>query len=366
MRYFDEINLLRAFAILAVISIHVSGAFTFMNPASFLTILYMAIDTASGFAVPLFVAVSGFVLYNKYPDGVDPAAFYRKRLVSVLPPYLVFSTVYLVLDHLRFVDHDIPAIAYRYLTGGWNYSYWFVVVIVEFYLLYPVLLNIFRSCDTRNRIRELLLAAFVLGVAYNTCLEPAVIPIAGTAGPALGVASKFIGFLFYFFLGIAARSRYDAVVTAIGSGSRLCLLAVPLMIGILAGIVSAAYTNFGFATVPVLKIPASSWNWLINLVSPVNYLILFSLCLVVSLHLVRSSGLLSGLLGTIGHYSYGIYLIHLLFLMEIVKDLNRAGLGWNSWLFYPAVFCLTVLLSTLAAVLIHRLPGGSWIIGTTR
>ena len=64
--YFSEIVYLRAFAILAVISIHVSYYFTEMISINFLTLLYMSIDTFSHFAIPLFVCISGFVLYNKY------------------------------------------------------------------------------------------------------------------------------------------------------------------------------------------------------------------------------------------------------------------------------------------------------------
>ena len=53
VRYFDEINILRAFAILAVISIHVSANFTKMDTINGLAALYMSIDVLSHFAVPL-------------------------------------------------------------------------------------------------------------------------------------------------------------------------------------------------------------------------------------------------------------------------------------------------------------------------
>ena len=78
VRYFDEINILRAFAILAVISIHVSAYFTHMGTINGLAALYMSIDVLSHFAVPLFIAISGFVLYNKYFDDIDIKRFYKK------------------------------------------------------------------------------------------------------------------------------------------------------------------------------------------------------------------------------------------------------------------------------------------------
>jgi len=78
VRYFDEINILRALAILAVISIHVSANFTKMDTINGLAALYMSIDVLSHFAVPLFIAISGFVLYNKYFDDIDIKRFYKK------------------------------------------------------------------------------------------------------------------------------------------------------------------------------------------------------------------------------------------------------------------------------------------------
>lgn len=79
VRYFDEINILRAFAILAVISIHVSANFTKMDTINGLAALYMSIDVLSHFAVPLFIVISGFVLYNKYSDDIDIRRFYKKK-----------------------------------------------------------------------------------------------------------------------------------------------------------------------------------------------------------------------------------------------------------------------------------------------
>jgi len=62
--YFEEIVYLRAIAILAVISIHISAIFTSMDQITLLTFLYISADVLSHLGVPLFVCISGFVLYN--------------------------------------------------------------------------------------------------------------------------------------------------------------------------------------------------------------------------------------------------------------------------------------------------------------
>ena len=58
--YYSEMNYLRGFAILSVISIHISDYFTEMTNINLLTVLYMAIDAFSQAAVPAFVFISGF------------------------------------------------------------------------------------------------------------------------------------------------------------------------------------------------------------------------------------------------------------------------------------------------------------------
>ena len=57
--YFPEIVYLRALAILAVISIHVSTVFYEMDSTGFLAFLYMSLYIFSDFAVPLFICISG-------------------------------------------------------------------------------------------------------------------------------------------------------------------------------------------------------------------------------------------------------------------------------------------------------------------
>jgi len=89
--YYPEINYLRGFAVLFMISIHVSVYFIEMTDLNLLTVLYMAIDVFSQAAVPAFIFISGFVLYNKYNTDFKIGSFYTKRLKYILPPYFSFS-----------------------------------------------------------------------------------------------------------------------------------------------------------------------------------------------------------------------------------------------------------------------------------
>ncbi|WP_265582386.1 acyltransferase [Methanofollis aquaemaris] len=371
VRYFDEINILRAFAILAVISIHVSTYFTQMSTINLLATVDMAIDAFSHFAVPLFIAISGFVLYNKYSGTIDLKKFYEKRLKSTLPPYLIFSTFYLAMTYIgsivlaKSVNLDIPHIIYRYATGGCFYHLWFFVLIIQLYLLYPAILWIYRSFESRGRVFELLLASFLIGVIYRLCPLPDVF-ILGVATPILGVATKFMGYLFYFILGMVVRSRYDELLLKSGSNTSLCCMSVPLLCCTILGVFEYAREYFKIDITSIMPFAGQYWHGLTVAITPLYYVVIFALCFSISLHLLSSKTVIFKLLEKIGHYSFGIYLVHAFILYMLVLVFPKFGFDWNNWFFYPLTFCLTLILSYISVEILQKIPYSTYIIGSTR
>ena len=362
VRYFDEINILRAFATLAVISIHVSGDFSKISTINFLMTTYMAVKSFSSFAVPLFICISGFVLYNKYSGKISLKNFYEKRLMSILPPYIIFSTFYLGIPYLVSivlstpVNFDIPHIVYQYVTGGSSYHLWFFVLIIQFYLLYPAIVWMYRYCDSRDRSLELLFAAFLVGFFYN------VYPIPGE----LRVALMFLGYLFYFILGMIVRSRYDELLLKPLSKTSLYCMSVPLLCGTIFGTFNFAQQFYNFDRTQIQPVVGQYWGWLTAMITPLFFVVMFAFCLSISLHIVSRKRAGFRLLEKIGHYSFGIYLVHAFVLYVIVLAFSRFGFDWNNWLFYPLAFCLTLILSILSVEIIQQLPYSKYIIGSTR
>ena len=369
--YFDEVNIVRAFAILAVISSHVSDHFKIMSGITLLTSVYMAIDAFCHFAVPLFICISGFVLYNKYSGAIDIKTFYKKRLKSVVPQYLIFSTFYLGVTYVgslvlgTSVSFDIPHIIYRYATGGWYYHLWFFVLIIQFYVLYPVIVWIFDYCTSRGRTSELLFASFLIGVIYNSYPVPDVY-ILGTATLILGVATKCIGYLFYFILGMVVLSRYDEVLLKYVPDRSLYWMSVPLICGTILGIFGYAHKFFTYDIALIHPFVGLYWQYIAAVVTPLFYVLIFAICLTLSLHLVANRTRNVAFLEKIGHYSFGIYLVHASFVSLFVFGFPYVGFDWNNWLFYPVTFCLVLILSYLSVEILQKLPYSKYIIGTTR
>lgn len=137
-----EIGVLRGLAFLAVVLQHSIGHYyplpeTGLADGVILGILLLL----SKFAVPVFLFITGIVLFYNYDGKVQAGPFLRKRLYDIVWPYAAWSAVYAAEVHkLDFLSWE----AYRKLgfwigTGQASYHLWYVVMVMQFYLLFPYL-----------------------------------------------------------------------------------------------------------------------------------------------------------------------------------------------------------------------------------
>lgn len=146
-----ELEIVRAFAIMAVLMIHSTSEATVDIPlGSRSQVIYLVINKLSNFAVPVFVILSAIVLFYRYYDSWnvrEALAFYRKRIQYIVVPYLLWSFFYYVynqwlptkdwsgvtIDWLQFADK------LRWAETG--YHLYFIILILQFYLLFPLLMT---------------------------------------------------------------------------------------------------------------------------------------------------------------------------------------------------------------------------------
>lgn len=144
----QEFDLLRAIATLTVIGIHVTAAYVYTSMWGCLA------NQFARFAVPFFLIMSGFLLFNADLHGhsFSTSDFYRKRFRKILWPYFLWSLFYCCLA--GFMGTDLLAsllqLSAQLIWGTAYYHLYFVVIIIQLYLLYPLLyrwlLNAPRRC----------------------------------------------------------------------------------------------------------------------------------------------------------------------------------------------------------------------------
>jgi len=154
---------LRALAILLVATLH-SWSLLQMDVPEYgiMCYLYRAIVDAG---VPLFVLISGALVLSS--PIVSIKDFFKRRLIRVLVPFLIWATIIYVLQVVRNQYDDIHGIgdAIRnwipyLLCNKINVSHWFVHMIVALYVLTPILQRVLQMKDGKSICEYMLVVIF--------------------------------------------------------------------------------------------------------------------------------------------------------------------------------------------------------------
>ena len=159
------IEYIRGVSMLGVVGIHVGSQYL-ANPSPN-TVLVALFEIITRFAVPIFFFISAFGLFY-HLDVKAPlnyAAFLRRRALTVLVPYLVWSVFYILHYTLLFRDTmllHIRTIAKYLFFGFGSYQLYFMVILLWFYLLMPLWIWMVRRMTPKR-----LAALLVVQIAFD-------------------------------------------------------------------------------------------------------------------------------------------------------------------------------------------------------
>lgn len=132
-----EMDVIRAFAIVAVIVLHVSATILYRStPYSTVYDVNFVLNQLSRFCVPAFIIISGMGLTINYKKDCSYFKFIVKRFVKIIPQYVVWCLLYIFIITKDFNIHtDLNDIAF----GNVFYHFYFVPLIIEFYIIFPLI-----------------------------------------------------------------------------------------------------------------------------------------------------------------------------------------------------------------------------------
>lgn len=280
IEYFD---ILRGLAILGVVAIHASGRGFQFEQDSFNFNFSVLWRNVLNFSVPLFFAISGYFLARKDIQSYSEYfKFLKKQLPRVYTPFFLWSLVWLALAvfiaNQPIISEIIKLIAFQ--SSG---TYYFIAVIIQFYLLMPVL---YRLANYKGLILSVLISiGTTITIAYLRYYTDLSLPFMLYAG-------NFATWMMFFILGLHMGK----------------LQKINLSNGILFFLVLALYAiscvesymlieMFGKPGDAVTAVKASSFLYSFFLI-----ILLFN----------NQEWIKSKLLKKLGDMSFGIYLIHLL------------------------------------------------------
>lgn len=340
-----ELDIVRGLAILAVVVIHSTsdGSSYELMGRSHTQLLYFFINKMCAFAVPLFILVSGLVLFYVYIDNWSAAKagqFYLKRVRSVIVPYLLWSFIYYMYDQWliqpQHVTLDWADFGSKLPWADAKYHLYFMIIIIQFYLLFPPLVWLSRKFAW---FRRLLPLWGLLVQAGFYCYRHWVHPL--DHGAELCV-SYFLFFTFGGWLGI----HYEQARAFI---RRHAGWLVPL--GIAFGL---AYTGMFILDQYRLASFENTWYEAFWTLYGCGSALIF---IVFALWLERSWRSLGALLTSLGFASFGVYLMHPLVLTtwKLRIDPPGSALGFN--LYNIGAFALTLLVPWIATLAYKQAAG---------
>jgi len=323
--------------------------------------------------VPLFMMVSAFLLVPLKP-GVSMLSFYKKRAVRILPPFICFSVLYCLLP-VAFGWIDWPQAVADLKNLPFNFPsmaghLWFMYPLISLYIIIPIVSPWLEKATAKEERAFLYLFGittfipwihrFVTAELWGECFW--------NGFTMLWYCSGYLG---YLVLAHYIRKHID------------WSLRKKLIVGISCWIIGAAFTawSFWFKGVPgqIIETPMLEWSW--EFCTPNVVLATFGAFLTFSCIGSRAAGSDEAgavaaeaavspkapkLISELSKLSFGMYLIHIMFLANIAPVFvagNPASPLIPVYLAIPAIAVLTFIGSAVTVKLISLIPGSKYVIG---
>lgn len=329
------LDVLRCLACYLVIGLH-AIADPLVNKGLFGTRTWWVLDICSGLVrmgVPLFFMISGYLLLSD-SRTLDIGTFYKRRLVKLLPPFLVWDVIYFLMRCADGgVEPDVLTFFQELAFQGSKYHLWFVYQIIGLYLLMPFLKRIVDQCTTKELV-------IFLGVVL---LQPTLFRLLNVVQTVIWLnifrtlVEGYAGFLITgYLLGSRELSR-KARWWIYGLG--------------LVGLVGGALGNY-------LLSSSEKINLVFNEGYSITHFLTSGACFVLAKQLAGKlpQQLLRGT-KKVSHLTYGIYLSHVLLLDWIFQNRwyimpNQTPAGFTVF-----SFVATSLVSTIFVWLVSHIRG---------
>lgn len=314
----DTLNdMVRVIAMLLVIGVHWFGSMAEYCPQTGTAPVVMDfLDKLTRLGVPLFFALSGYYILGK--EIRDTKAFYYKRFLRVIVPYLIYAAIYVVYFTV-FEEHRPAMIPKNYivnvLTGNVHGTHWFVYSIIGLYFATPFLSRMFRALSDREVIM-LYLTAVSFGLLDA---------IFGLFGYRFGINTYvFEGTLLSFMSGYCTQRCMDAIGADRWKHTGLYRILI-----ITTLFITYCFTEWGILLTLTAGIAVSGNNRHI------------------------SDGKILAVTGFMSRYSYSVYLIH----AAVVSAVLHIYTGWGGAHFGLKTVAgyIAVFLCSLAFVIVFDL-----------
>jgi len=299
------------------------------------------------FGTPTFIFISEFILSRSYPEEL-PTNFWSKRLKYIMVPYILFGTFYALLKGFEQSVSSGNNLAgsfgnflWRHILLG-DYHGYFILVIFQFYLLH----YFFHKYMKKWNPFLVMGSALLINLAYLGFFN-FVKPYPSEIGVYIWEKFywiPFFGWLFYFTLAYYCGKHFSVFIRILNKYSKWVIVS-PVVIG------SICLVLYGAKILPIIS------SKRVDMVFFTTSMILLIYYLATKISKVPKFFV------WISQYSFGIYLIHPVFLAVMYLVYSRFSFEMHPALLTVVYFFGSMLLSIASTYVLDKIPYGYYFAG---
>ena len=196
----DFIDFAKGFAILSIVIFH------YLQPHAIG--MWSKAIMVGGTGVHLFFILSGFGL-GLSSKNLPFFEFYKKRFLKILIPYYITISLIFVVNKMLpiYRENSLYALGGHFflykmfdekIMGSFGYHFWFISTIIQFYIVFPLIIKYKNKVNTKNFILISISISFLYWILISV-LNLAHLRI---------VNSFFLQYIWEFNIGIVLAERY--------------------------------------------------------------------------------------------------------------------------------------------------------------
>jgi peptidoglycan/LPS O-acetylase OafA/YrhL len=201
-----ELDMLRVVTAFGVVAVHVLALTVMFNTSRLGVLIQHGAEASLHFTREAFMFTTALVLvYTYMGKPCSLTTFARKRGIGVVVPYVVWSAIYVLHGpHPATLPPLLSTLAVDIVSGNASFQLYYILLTIQFYLLFPLLLILLPLLD---RHRWLVLGVSAALEVVILALDYHVVQVSPVAATPLGAwfdqyQDRFVLlYQFYFVLG---------------------------------------------------------------------------------------------------------------------------------------------------------------------
>ena len=371
--YLHELDRLRVTTALSVIAVHVFGLTMFLDKTPLAFEAQNVFVSLFHFTREVFMFVTAFALvYVYYGKPFALGHFWKRRGMGVLLPYTFWTIVYFwVNDYLLSTERPnsplliVQKLAWDLVTGNASYQLYYILLTIQFYLLFPIFLKFLRRVERHPW--PVLGISFVLEVgilyALQSNLQARLLPSQVASWIDQFKDSFVLIYQFFFILGGMVALYLENVRAFLLRYGRW-------VVGSMAAALAALAIHYLVAT----RLQHESVTTAAGVLQPImafyGTIVIFFFYWLAYRQVTRAAQRQTMRGQRIWHSfsdaAFGIYLVHPLILGALTGLVTLAFMSWPAVVLLVLLWALTAAGSIAWSLILLRIPVLSRLVGRER